>query len=408
MRFTKPLSVASCVVLLSSGMALALPAAASPPSAVAALPVALSLADDHESRWVPFTLTPGNQILFTAQLNGRPVTAILDTGVSASVLSRASADRAGLAIKAGGRASAIGGSVAIGSTSLTSLAFGALQRRGGRITVTALPAIATGSAQPVEMLIGHDLLDAYALDIDFDQKRFRLLPSGRLPFQGDMAPLSISRRLGVYVSSATIGGEHLQPMIVDSGDGASVTVSQPSWQATRPGARTRMTTAIAFGLAGPLVSDLAVMPALDLGQLSARDVEVRIEPSGGFSQSLGVAGRIGTGLLQRYRVLLDPSAGRMVLGQASQSKAATLRSTSGILVSVGTDRLKVIHLMRDGPAAAAGWREGDQICSINGHSIPADYANNPLARWSIDTPGKTVALGMCDGTNRQLTLRQFY
>lgn len=408
MRF----ALASCALLLSTGVALALPASAPPPSApppaIALLPVALSLDDDHEMRWVPFTLTPGNQILFTVQLNGRPVSAILDTGVSVSVLSRASAAKAGFPVRAGGRASAIGGTVAIGTTPLASLSFGALQRRGGSLTVAALPANATGSARPVDMLIGHDLLDSYALDIDFDQQRFRLLPSGRLPFQGASAPLSISKRLGVYVSTATIGGERLQPMIIDSGDGASVTVSQTSWQATRPAPETRTTTAIAFGLAGPLVSELAVMPALGLGQLTAHDVELRIEPSGGFSQSIGVAGRIGTGLLQRYRVLLDPNAGRIVFGPATRSNAHAMRSTSGVLVSVEPDRLRVIHLMRGGPAAAAGWREGDLICNINGQPIPRGYASSPLAGWSIDTPGKVIALGMCDGSQRQLTLRQFY
>lgn len=411
--------LAACAALLCTAMA---PAAAPltpppapsapdplpPPSAIAALPVALSLDDDHENRWVPFTLTPGNQILFTALLNGQAVTAILDTGVSVSVLAHAAADRARFPVKAGGHASAIGGTVDIGTTPLTSLAFGAVQRRGGNITVTALPAIATGSAQAVDMLIGHDLLDSYALDIDFDQKRFRLLPSGRLPFQGESAPLSISRRLGVYVSSATIGGERLQPMIVDSGDGASITVSQASWQATRPAPDTRTTTAIAFGLGGPIISDLAVMPSLGLGQLTARDVEVRIEPSGGFSQSVGVAGRIGTGLLQRYRVLLDPRAGRMVFGPASQSNAATMRSTSGVLVQVESDRLRVIHVMRGGPAAAAGWQVGDVICAIDGQPIPSGYARSPLAHWSVDTPGKTVTLGMCDGSRRRLTLRHFY
>ncbi len=405
-------TLAGCVALLCTGMAPAPPLPAAlplpPPSAIAVLPVALSLDDDHETRWVPFTLTPGNQILFTALLNGRQVTAVLDTGVSVSVLARASADRARFPVTAGGHARAIGGTVDIGTTPLTSLAFGALQRRGGSITVTALPAMATGSAQAVDMLIGHDLLDAYALDIDFDLKRFRLLPSGRLPFQGESAPLSISRRLGVYVTSATIAGERLQPMIVDSGDGASITVSQASWQATRPLPETRTTTAIAFGLAGPIVSDLAVMPALDLGQLTARDVEVRIEPSGGFSQSVGVAGRIGTGLLQRYRVLLDPRAGRMVFGRASQSNMGAMRSTSGVLVRVESGRLNVIHLMRGGPAAAAGWHVGDLICAINGQMIPDNYAKEPIAHWSVDTPGKTVTLGMCDGATRQLTLRDFY
>ena len=40
------------------------------------------LAADAEQRWVPFTLTAGNQIRFAMTLDGQPVTAVLDTGVS--------------------------------------------------------------------------------------------------------------------------------------------------------------------------------------------------------------------------------------------------------------------------------------------------------------------------------------
>src|SRR3546814_7135464 len=82
-----------------------------------------------------------------------------------------------------------------------------------------------------------------------------------------------------------------------------------------------LTTAISFGLGGPIVTDLAVVPELRLGQLTASDVEVRVERGGGFSQEVGAAGRIGASFLQRYRVLLDPGAGRMVLAPGRTATA---------------------------------------------------------------------------------------
>ena len=60
------------------------------------------------------------------------------------------------------------------------------------------------------------------------------------------------------------------------------------------------------------------------------------------------------------------------------------------------------------PAAAAGWRSGDEICTIDDTPVPSDYATSPLARWSVDTPGRRVRLGLCDGTTRTLTLARFY
>lgn len=383
-------------------------AAAAPLALPVAQPVgSATLARDAETRWVPFELTPGNQLRFTMTVDGRPATAILDTGVSYSVLSRRFAERAALKVRAGGNATAIGGVVDIGWTPTATIAMGGLTRRGGGLTVATLPAIATGSADAVDLLVGRDLTGGFALDIDYAGRRFRLLPSGRLPFRGFTAPLSISRDRLVYVSEITLGAARLRPMVVDTGDGSSVTVTAGGWANARlPGIRT--TTAISFGLAGAVTSTIGIVPTLRLGELTARNVEIRVEPAGGFSDSIEAAGRIGSGFLQNYRVLLDPTAGRMILSPVPHADQPPVRSTSGLLVGVARDRLKVLHVMQGGPAQAAGWKEGDMICAIDGQTIPADYPTSPLASWSAGTPGRTVTLRMCDGTERKLTLRDFY
>lgn len=370
-------------------------------------PGSVSLAADAENQWVSFELTPGNQLRFRMNVNGRPVTAILDTGVSFSVISRSFADQAALKVQAGGSASAIGGAVDIGWTRTETISFGGLTRKGGGLTVAILPALATGGAEAVDLLVGRDLTGNFALDIDYAGRRFRLLPSGRMPFRGLSAPLSISRDRFVYVSEITLGAARLRPMIVDTGDGSSITVTQAGWAAAGlTGIRT--TTAVSFGLAGAVVSEIGIVPALTSGELTARNVEVRIEPSRGFSEAIQVAGRVGSGFLQNYRVLLDPKAGRMILSPQASADEPPVRSTSGLLVGVARDRLRVLHVMRGGPAEAAGWKAGDMICSIDGTSVPEDYATNPVANWSAGQPGRIVTLGLCDAGSRQLTLADFY
>ena len=366
-----------------------------------------TLAADAETRWIPFTLTPGNQISFTMALDSRPVTAVLDTGVSYSVLSRRYADVARIAVAPAGVATAIGGTVPIGSVATASVSIGALVRRGGKLSVAELPALATGSATAIDLLVGRDLLARYALDIDYAGKRFRVLPSGRLPFNGESAPLWIARDKLVYATEMTLGRQRLRPVVVDTGDGSAVTVTTAGWTAAAvPGVRT--TTAISYGLAGPTVSALGIVPTLMLGQMTARQVEVRIEPRGGFSDTIGVAGRIGSGFLQRYRVLLDPTAGRIVLQPGPEADTPPLRSTSGLLTGLARDRLRVIHVMKGGPAAMSGWKNGDEICAVDGQPITATFATSPLARWSAGEPGRVVMLGLCNGSTRALTLQSFY
>ncbi|TCQ00237.1 hypothetical protein C8J46_102378 [Sphingomonas sp. PP-F2F-A104-K0414] len=365
------------------------------------------LATDAEARWIPFDLTPGNQIRFTMQLDGRDVTAILDTGVSYSLLAKASPALDTAKLVAGGSATAIGGSVALGWMPTRTIALGGLARIGGGVTVADLPAIATGSMSAVDLLVGADMLAGHALDIDYTAKRFRLLRSGRLPFKGETAPLRVSTERSVYESTITLGGRRLAPIVVDTGDGSSVTVTAAGWQAANLKAL-RTTSAISFGLAGPAVSGLAIVPEISVGEMVAREAEVRIEPAGGFSQAIGTAGRIGSGFLQNYRVLLDPGARRMVFSRGPKADLPPPRSTSGLLIGIEKDRLKVLHVMRGGPAAAAGWKDGDLICSIDGVPIAADYATSPIAAWSAGAPGRIVTLGLCDGTIRKLELTHFY
>ncbi|MGI4730513.1 MAG: aspartyl protease family protein [Janthinobacterium lividum] len=389
--------------------------AAAPPAETAPAPMpapampagTATLAPDAEARWVPFTLTPGNQVRFDLALDGRTVSAILDTGVSYSVLARRYTAQQHLAVRAMGNATAIGGAVAVGWVDTREIVLGGLMRRGGGVAVADLPAVATGGTVPVDMLVGRDLIGTAALDLDYPNHRFRLIPSGRMPFAGPAVPLAISPERQVYVTRVTLGDHVLSPMIVDTGDGSAMTLSQASWHLAVP-AGARITTAIAYGLAGPITIDLAIVPELRVGDMIAREVEVRAEAAGGFSEAIGVAGRIGSGFLGRYRVLMDPVAGRMILSPGPDADRAPQRSTSGLLLTLQPGRLKVVHVMRGSPAAAAGWRDGDLICSVDGRAIDADYATGGFGAWSAGPPGRVMKLGQCDGPVRSLTLATFY
>jgi hypothetical protein len=370
--------------------------AAAPPPAVLD-----TLAPDAEARWIPFELTPANQILFTLTIDGRPARAILDTGVSSSMVSRSFVDAARMPVRAGTLALAIGGAVTSGWVDLHDLAIGALHRRGGRVTTAVLPPAATGGV-PVDMLIGSDVTGGYALDLDYDARRFRLLPSGRMPFTGTIAPLRIAGTWPSYVTALMVGTHRIARMVVDTGDGSAITLTRAAW-APLPEARRATSTTIAYGIGGAAVVDVAIVPTLGSDATVAHGIETRIEPASGYTAAIGMNGRIGSGFLARYRVLLDPTAGRMVSMPGRQAAVATPRSTSGLLLRVERDRLTVLHVMRGGPAEASGWRAGEQICQVDG----APAVSAPL-RWPIDGAGRTMVLRLCDGVMRRLTLRDFY
>lgn len=385
--------------------ALALLTLLAPASEIQAAPPVSYLATDTEARWVPFELTTGNQIRFRTLLNNRWVDAILDTGVSDTAVSARFARTAGMKPLVPGQADAIGGSVALNWGAIDRIEVGGLVRTGGRIAIIDADPRVTGAA-PVDLFVGADLLAAHALEIDYDAQRFRLLPSGRMPFRGVTAPLRLAGPAGLYLSELDLGGRRHRPMIVDTGDGSMITLTRTAWRGVeQPGAA--VTTAIAWGLGGQVESEVTIVPALRIAALPANEIELRIEPDTGFSGRKGAAGRLGGGLLRRHRVLLDPGAGRMVLAPAARSDWPVTRSTSGLMVGQRGDRLRVLHVMRGSPAEAE-WQAGMEICGIDGSPIPAAYAASPLASWSTGAPGRTVRLRLCDGTERSLTLARFY
>lgn len=381
--------------------------AAMAPGLPAPQPDRMTLAPDAEAQWVPFEMTPGNQIHFRMTVDGRPATAMLDTGFSQSVISRRLAKQARLPVAEGSIGIGVGGSVAVGQANGRTLVIGGLTRTGGRLGVLDLPDGATGGAAPVDLVIGSDLLRRYALDIDFAQRRFRLLPSGRLPFAGETAPLTLSARDQLYISELRVAGARLRPMIVDTGDGATVAMSADAW-ASLGAARVATTTTISFSVAGPVQSELAVLADVAVGEASLRHAETLIEANGGFSARMGASGRIGTGFLQHFRVLLDPGAGRMVMSATADTGRAPLRSTSGLLLGAGPDRLRVLHVMRGSPAAAGGWQPGEEICGIDGTAVSPGYGRDPIAMWPAGAPGRIVKLRLCGGATRALTLARFY
>lgn len=360
------------------------------------------LAPDAEARWIAFELTTANQIRFAASVDGQPVSAILDTGVSISLLSRSFVDRTKLRIRPGPAAVAIGGTVANGWIDVRQIAIGALTRRRAHLATAILPDAATGGAL-VDMLVGRDVTQGYALDIDYDARRFRLLPSGHLPFRGSAAPLRIAGTWPGYVTEISVGTTPISRILVDTGDGGAITLRRGEWNVL-PETKPPTTSTIAYGIGGTSVVDLAIVPTVRSGTLTARTVEVRIEPDTGYTRTIGMNGRIGSGFLSRYRVLLDPGAGRMVLSPGKRADAPPLRSTSGLILRAEPDRLTVLHVMRGGPAEADGWHAGEQICSVDGASVGQ---GEPLG-WPVGAAGRTVELGLCDGTQRTLVLRLFY
>jgi C-terminal processing protease CtpA/Prc len=77
-------------------------------------------------------------------------------------------------------------------------------------------------------------------------------------------------------------------------------------------------------------------------------------------------------------------------------------SLTGIQGPLTDDGLNIVHVMAHSPAAAAGLKDGDKVCLVDGKKVRL------VKSWEDGPVGKTVILGLCGGGTVSLTLRQFY
>src|SRR3954454_21658457 len=108
----------------------------------------------------------------------------------------------------------------------------------------------------------------------------------------------------------------------------------------------------------------------------------------------GLTGAV-TSLHDRFSHYLDPKTFRDFNRQSSGS-------FSGIGVTVQQDRrgLRVVEVLRGSPAAAQGFRPGDVIVAVNGHSISGDPSEVATSRIR-GHPGTAVTLTIVSGTARR-------
>lgn len=112
------------------------------------------------------TFNPRAPITVGVRLNGVPLTLIVDTGAERTVISPAAIERAGFGGQAGRPIRIVG---VTGTATATLVTVPLLDVAGARIgplavIVHALPA--DGRAEPVDGLLGRDVLDAFTLTVD--------------------------------------------------------------------------------------------------------------------------------------------------------------------------------------------------------------------------------------------------
>jgi len=382
------LRLAAALVLLGLGGAVS--AAQSSP---AIPPATAEFRAAEGDQWIPFTGLADHQIIIPVEINGVAAHALVDTGAPYSTLDRAWALNHGIAVQKRGVANSTNGMITPQwQGPLGSFHVGGFHQRGGDIDIVDTAQIpVVEQSTPFDMIIGLDVLSNFATDVDFDHARIRFHQSGAPVPQGTRVPVRLDAAGERLYASLHFGGKAFDKIVVDTGDSDDLATLKSSF-GTYP-ADMRVTDVESGGLGGLYLADYAMLRDVRWGDLAFTALPTKFEdqPAGPGEQ-----GGIGLEMLERYNLFLDPAKGVMVLGARQHPPAPPHTTNMGIQGAMTGEGWLVIHVMKNSPAAAAGLKEGERICTVDGVKMGA------ASEIPRGADGTQMHLDLCDG--RQLTL----
>lgn len=256
----------------------------------------LSLALPVAARDIPFDFVDG-YIVIHAHVGSQPVSLILDSGASASVLSLKAARRLHLDL---------GNPLPVNGVEADATAFG---MKPATATVGGLPlgqfslAVDLSNAarlcsEHVDGLLGADFFAGRITQIDFAHSRLRLLDAA--PAIGQSLPLRA--RNGVFLLPVSVNGSHPRWTRLDTGCNDALHWVVPRLDAAQP----------PRGVSIGFITDTQDESLVDvrLGKFLLPHVETALH---GHAIFPGEAGLLGSEILAQYCVTIDARASRIIL-----------------------------------------------------------------------------------------------
>lgn len=352
---------------------------------------------------VPLQIIRG-KVFIDVTVNGRPASAMVDSGAAYSGVDTRFAEAMGLAPK--GRKIALRH---VQGSSSGRWAQGVKLGVGSAVVerpmlVTDFSLLTASVLHPIVVLLGADFLAMYVAEFDFDAGFLTL--HSREAFVAAtasvLAPLTPPRGLsggGTPMTVAvTVEGVIVQAL-VDTGSQSPLIVSPST--ARRMGLlkdRTVSTSPIG-GIGGTTAGKITSLRTLGLGGKMFREVPMQVT-----ARDLPqVEANLGLEVLSRFHLWLDLGGGRMWLAPREEQPPFDKNLLGFFGLPDGDTDIRVTFVAKDSPAEAAGIRMGDIIATINAQ--PANAAQLALVGAP---PGTRLDLRLRNGQSRTLALAPYY
>jgi hypothetical protein len=358
------------------------------------------------SGWIDAQLHQ-NEIYLPAKVNGHDTQAVLDSGSSNSVLDTAFAAALGLSPKGSipfAGLQTVGHGAFVGGVTIDA---GDARLGGLTVAVLDLTQLSRVSGRSLPLILGDEVFNETIVDIDSARHRVAFRdPEHFVPPSNAVAlPLSPGLFRTIPVS---IEGRAPAQFIVDLGDDGTVDVFPAYAKAQGLMTGRKLSQRMGLGLTGGLTTTpIGSLGTVGLAGVSLANVPVTFSEKRPPGTDSGIAGRLGTEILSRFRLQVDYPDDRLYLEPYPQATRPFERGRLGLAMLPENGALVVKLAAPGSPGAAAGFQAGDRISAVDG---------KPAASWTMATlealfqsaAGTKVTLSLDGGATRSVTLADYY
>jgi len=355
---------------------------------------------------IPFELVD-NHVDLPVTINGKgPFHFLFDTG-GANLIDTEAAKALGLGAAGNGAGNGVGSnseSIQFGTVDRLDVG-GATLRKQGFVIVPVRAGFGVASGQPVDGLIGFEVLARFITTFDYTNNRIVLQTRAAVPpAKGTTIPFTFN---GQHPNIACAIDGFNGRCDVDTGSRIALSVLSP-FLAAHPAIVPPNATALGangFGVGGATMGRLG-RATLSFGGFTLPNLvtDLSAQTRGAFADPY-TAGNIGAGVWRRFAVTFDYSAQTMTLVPNASLTEHETYDRSGTFLIEQSGQVVVADVRPGTPAAEAGLLSGDILTTIAGKPA-ADYALSDVRTLFRGPAGTVLTLVLTgkDGSRRNVTL----
>jgi PDZ domain len=336
------------------------------------------------SGWIDFTPSTNLGIYLPVTVNGQPAMALLYGGPTTVDTSFAGSATGGLEVR-------------LGDLTLHPTA------KPGDLRTLAYVSKIFGT--PVPLLLGEDVFDQFAVDIDFAHHRVALLDPNTVRKPAGAIEVPITAVAGERVVPLSIDGAAPAQFELELGNVIGPLLVSPVYARSHHLLDGHPTSQ---RLSGPFIETVVSLAHLRFAGVDFPGAPIALIPETQVPPD-GITGGVGLPLLSKFRLIVDYPHNRLfAIPDAAALQAPIAKDRIGLLLDrKDTNGLSVAFVSPNSPAEAAGFKKGDTITLIDGKPFAA-WPVQAIIKFHMADAGTTHTFTMPDGALRQVKAADFF